>query len=382
MRQLSEHDIRIGQTLSFPVYDRDGKLLLEAGHVVRSEQQCESLVARGFVRESEQARAVRGADSVRISAINPSQPRTWPIKVGPGLMRLRDELRPMLPELLLPQPSALGARLRELAGHLVEYIERDADAALAHMQLSALDDGPAARPVHAAILVHLVGRGIALPSSELESLVCAALSFDCALAPLSRILNNQRGELTPDQRRAVRAHPQQSVEALQRAGVDDTVWISAVAHHHERLDGSGYPQGLCGDDIPIGARLLALADTYCAMIRPRAYRGAIAATEAMRTIFLERGSKVDEALAGRFIREVGIYPPGALVRLENNEIAIVWRRGAKAGKPTVRCVFDRFGKTEVARPERDTSQPGLGISESLSPERYVGLLNGAERLWD
>jgi hypothetical protein len=382
VRQLSEHDIRIGQALSFPVYDRDGKLLLEAGYVVRSEQQCESLIARGFVREGEQARGGRGNESLRISAVNPTPSRTWPIKVGAGLMRLREELRSLLPELLLPQPSASGGRLRELAGHLGEYIERDADSALAHMQLSAMDDGPAARPLHAAILVHLVGRGIALPSGELESLVCAALSFDCALAPLSRVLNNQRSELTPDQKRAVRLHPRESLEALQRAGVDDPIWLSAVAHHHERLDGSGYPQGLTGDDIPQGARLLALADTYCAMIRPRAYRGAIAATEAMRTIFLERGSKVDEALAGRFIREVGIYPPGALVRLENNEIAIVWRRGERAGKPTVRCVFDRFGKTEVARPERDTSQPGLGITESLSPERYVGLLNGAERLWD
>lgn len=382
MRQLSEHDIRIGQPLSAAVYDRDGKLLLEAGYVVRSEQQCESLVARGFVRESDPARGGRNSEPLKISAVNPSQPRTWPVKVGPGLLRLRDELRPLLPELLQPQSNTLGARLRELGEHLAEYIERDADAALAYMQLSALDDGQAARPVHAAILVHLVGRGIALPESEIKSLVCAGLSFDCALAPLSRVLNNQRGELTPEQRRAVRLHPEQSVEALTRAGVVDPVWLEAVAHHHERLDGSGYPKGLRGDDIPLGARLLALADTYCAMIRPRAYRGAIASTEAVRTIFLERGSKVDEALAGQFIREVGIYTPGGLVRLENSEIAIVWRRGAKAGKPLVRCVLDRFGKSEVSRPERDTSKPGFGITESLSSERYVGLLTGAERLWD
>jgi ribosomal protein S16 len=102
----------------------------------------------------------------------------------------------------------------------------------------------------------------------------------------------------------------------------------------------------------------------------------------MRSIFLERGSKVDEGLAGRFIREIGIYPPGALVRLENNEIAIVVRRGSQAGKPKVRCLVDRYGKTEVSRPERDTSQPGFGISESLSHERFVGVVQGVERLWE
>jgi hypothetical protein len=261
VRPLSEHDIRIGEPLSFAVYDREGTLLLEAGHVVRSEQQCESLVKRGFVKDSEALRRSSG-ESLRISAVNTPVSRTWPLKVSAGLQRVRDELRPLLAGLLRPEPSDLGKRIRVLAGVLAEYVERDADAAMAAMQLSALNDGTSARPVHAAILLQLIGRAMSLPAAELETLTCAGLSFDCALTPLSRVLNNQRGELTPEQRRAVHAHTALGVEALLRAGVEDPLWIEAVAHHHERLDGSGYPQGLKGDEIPLHARLLALSDTY------------------------------------------------------------------------------------------------------------------------
>lgn len=386
MRPLSRHEVQVGNPLAHAVYDREGKLLLEVGHVPRSESQCESLLQRGYVREAEALRrhATQGssAPSIAIGVSAAVQSRTWPSRVGAGIQRLRDELRELLPKLLQPDPGDAGSRLCELRAPLLRYLQLDADAAMAHLQLSAREDGLAARPIHAALLIGLMAQTLQLPTAETDSLIGAALSFDCALVPLARVLNDQRAEPSAEQRALIRSHPERSAQALEAAGITDPLWLAAVRQHHERLDGSGYPLALSGDAIGQGARLLALIDTYCAMIRPRAYRSAIAATEAMRAIFLERGVRVDERLASLFVREIGIYPPGGLVRLENNEIAVVFRRGSSAGKPRVRCLVDRYGKADVNRPERDTATPGFGIAESLSSDRYQGLLPGLEKLWD
>src|SRR5690606_21179894 len=120
----------------------------------------------------------------------------------------------------------------------------------------------------------------------------AARTFDVALAPMSAALNRQESALTPDQRAIVDAHAQLGVELLQVAGMDDPVWLEAIANHHERLDGSGYPRGLQGNEICRGARLLAIVDIYSAMVRPRAWREAVHARHALRSLFLERGRLV------------------------------------------------------------------------------------------
>jgi HD-GYP domain-containing protein (c-di-GMP phosphodiesterase class II) len=391
VRPISSHDIQIGQGLSFAVFDRDGKLLLEAGHVVRSEGQRDSLLQRGFVRDDTAARRGAGSgaevaqDSLCTSARKTSAPSAWPTRVGPGLRRLRDDLKPVLQRLAQPDSADaenVAAALNEIRERLGGYVDSDADTALATMQLSTRDDGQSARPIHATILVRLIGQAMQMAEPEISALMGAALTFDCTLTRLADIFNEQRAELTPEQRQAIKDHPECAVQALRAAGVEDPLWLDAVLHHHERLDGSGYPHGLAGDAISVGARLIALVDTYCAMIRPRAYRGAVAATEAMRAIFLERGRLVDESMSARLIREVGIYGPGGLVRLDSGEIGVVFRRGLQAGKPLVRMLVDRHGRTDVDRPIRDTSQPGLGIAESLSAERYQALLPGLEKLWD
>ena len=106
-----------------------------------------------------------------------------------------------------------------------------------------------------------------------------------ALGPVAAVLNRQTGALTEDQRLMIDTHPLAGVELLQAAGVDDEVWLEAVLQHHERLDGSGYPSGLEGDAISPGARMLAIVDIYSAMVRPRAYREAIHARHALRSLF-------------------------------------------------------------------------------------------------
>jgi hypothetical protein len=198
---------------------------------------------------------------------------------------------------------------------------------------------------------------------------------------LQDTLHRQASPLSEAQWVEVRRHPAQGVELLERAGVEEPVWLEAVLHHHERLDGSGYPERLSDAQLTKGARLVAIADIYSAMVRPRAYRDALLATSALRQIFLERGRLIDAALAEVFIKEVGVFPPGALVRLASGEVAVVARRSEDASHPPVLVVLSRQGTPLSRAIERDTRQAEYAIAETLPQRKFRALAGLIRGLW-
>lgn len=378
MRPLQEQDVVLGSPLAQAVYDAEGKLLLERGHVVRSISVRGALLERGFVEEAaaaveSEAEAFGGAPLTTSLAMQPS--------VFAGLRGILDALIDVQQRLLRGDPQGL-AGLQHLNTLLARYAEADVDAAMAAMQLSAPEDGFTARPIHAALLVRMLAGTAGLDPDTTHSLCAAALSHDLALLPQAATLHRQSEPISPEQRADIDQHTLQAARLLQDAGLDDPIWLDAVLHHHERLDGSGYPHRLSGERIGRGTRVVTLVDTYCAMIRPRAYRGAVQSKDALRALFLERGTAVDEALTALFIKQVGLYPPGGIVRLASNEVAIVTRRGENTTQPQVRRLLKSDSTPDIDRIARDTADPRYAIAESLSQDSYRALLRGVERLWE
>jgi hypothetical protein len=152
---------------------------------------------------------------------------------------------------------------------------------------------------------------------------------------------------------------------LRLAGVRDEAWLAAVEQHHERLNGSGYPRGLAAAEVESHACLLGIADIYSAMTKPRVYRPAIQGPNAIHSIFQTRGSLVDEASTQSFIRTLGVYSPGLLVRLASREIGVVVRRTENLKVPEVRVVADPDDKMLQIYPSRDVSEPAYAILEVL-----------------
>lgn len=368
-RPIDEADIELGTPLPSPVFDRTGKLLLGEGAVVSCSAQRDALLQRGVL-------AQKGQSLLRPNEAAPAAP-----SMIEALQALQQELGFLHRKLLARDAEGVARRLAAIVAELRAHAARDPDAALASMQLRLEPDDHAARQLHAAIVCVLAARTMDLSPVAGDALIAAALTHDLALGPLSARLNGQSGDLTPEQRCQVQAHPEEGAELLLAAGVTDPLWLDAVLHHHERLDGSGYPHGLRGDEISATTRMLAIADIYTAMVRPRAYREAVHAREALRTIFLERGKLVDEALAAMLVKEVGVFPPGTLVRLANLEVGVVLRRGDDAARPLVARVVTREGTRANVPVTRDTRQPDLAIVETVSPERYPGLMSNIACLW-
>jgi len=369
MRPVDEDEISLGIPLPWPVFDRAGKLLLGQGAVVTDPAQRHALLLRGVMAP------------VARSLQRPGEPSPPPPSTIDVLHALQRELAFLHRKLLLREAGSSAVRVRALADEIVAQVARDADAALAAMQLELDPANHAARHVHAAVVCVLAARSLSLSRADGEALVASALTFDVALGPLATRLNGQLGDLSPAQRRQVEVHAEDGCLLLAAAGVDDPRWLDAVLHHHERLDGSGYPHGLRDADIPVTTRMLAIADIYTAMVRPRAYRQAMHARNALRSIFIERGRLVDEGLATMLVKEIGVYPPGTLVRLANQEVGVVLRRGPDAARPLVARLLTAEGQRAGVPVLRDTREAELAIVEAVARERHPGLMSNLAALW-
>src|ERR1043166_2538846 len=117
--------------------------------------------------------------------------------------------------------------------------------------------------------------------------------------------------------------------------------IAVTAHHHERLDGTGYPQGLKGDEISLSGQIAAIVDIYDALSSERCYKKAMYPTVALSKLFEWSQSYLNRDLVEKFIAHLGIYPIGTLVRLENHFVGVVIDHGEKdLLHPVVRAVVD------------------------------------------
>lgn len=372
-RALTPQDLHIGEPLPWPIHDRHGHLLLRKGDVIRTEDMYNAMLSRGFLIEAERKREAA-----------PLAPKVEYHRL-PVYRRMRaaqDWHEAAMVKLHSAYPDALSDCLR-LAALITVACDEDSDAAVAAFQVDAAEQsrGGSARYMHAAVLADLLSRAIGLSADRRQVVIAAAMTYDLGMFRLADALNNQREALTLQQREWLEGHPQLGVEMLSAAGVDSEIWLNAVRCHHERVDGSGYPRGLSGDDVGLEARLIAIVDVYSAMIRPRAYREPVQGKDALRQIFLERGKAIDEELAQTFVREIGVFPPGSLVKLKNGEIAVIVRRGENAAQPLMWALLDPSGQSVGGAAERRASTAEHSIAGLVSISKYRGLLPRMADIW-
>ena len=373
MLKVDTIELQIGQPLRWSVYDENGNLMRREGFILQNQAQLEQLTRRPLFR--------LGSDDERPTRRGPSRQReSKPEPLFDALEFLASKIARIHNALALEHTDAWIAReLSEVATRLQDMVEQDTDAALASLHLEEAGRYDTTHPLHAGMLCEIIGKRLELSEGERLSAIQAALTCDLGLISLRNIVNYQHGPLTPGQWAEVRRHPTIGAHLLRHAGIKDDEWIETVLNHHERLDGSGYPQGLKGDYIPLPARILALADSYSAMVVQRPYREALISKQALRDLFTQRGSLIDAQIAEIFVKELGIYPPGTLVRLENGETAVVMRRGKNVAQPLLRALVDGNGKLLPRPLERDPTQPEFTIKDTVPLTRRLVQL--ARPLW-
>ena len=321
-------DFELGKPLPFSVYTPQQLLLLKKNTIVTTLHQFDILLERGVYRNLTEK---------EIQAREALKEEQKKLKSDPfvGIHFCANQLATILHEISTQKPIDAQLEIHTLAKLLQIVITLDPNAALGAIHL--MHDSISYSITHAiytAIVSGLIGRRRNLLDTDNEIMICAALTMNIGIVQLQDQLFEQASPLTAIQRQQIDAHPEHSASLLKQAGITSEVWLDVIAQHHEKNDGSGYPNHLSGDGICEGAKIIALADIYTSLITGRKHRPPIIAHEAIKTLFAKRGGEIDEQLANQFIREIGAYPPGTFIKLENGDIAIITKRSVVKNNKT------------------------------------------------
>lgn len=355
--EISLSELQVGVPLAYAVYDENFTLLIQKGSVLSSQRQIDALLARGLYRVDE----------------TPGQAEP-PAPTNP-LVRLDRLCREMNTLVAHPRSAEEGfqARVLAIAVRLGILCDEHPDAVLAGMLHDRQTRYAVRHMVHCAAVSHLFAEVVGIDPGVRVSLVAAALTMNLSFVDLQNELHGgSPRSVTEAERRQIRLHPERTVALLESLGVDDRMWLEFVAQHHESFDGSGYPRHLAGARIALGARMLGLADRYIARLRHRADRQGKLPNESLRDIFVSRGGEFDPQLVQFLVKTVGIYPPGLVVELENEEVGVVVRRTSAAHAPDVQVMVSH--ERLLPQPEsRLTDQPPWRIKAALSLDslRYL-----------
>lgn len=215
-------------------------------------------------------------------------------------------------------------RVTDAVTSMTESIQRNPDAMMLLNTLREKGSYELGRAMDTSIHMITFGRFLQFPKDRLEVLGLAGMLLDVGKIKLPDSILRKKDMLSPEEYEQVKAHVMHSVELVHGSngrlprGVDDI-----ILQHHEREDGSGYPNGLKGDEITIDGAIAALVDSFSALTSSRPYAEQLSPSNALTLMHKLRGKLFKEALVEQFIQCVGIYPVGSAVELNSGEVAIV-----------------------------------------------------------
>ena len=371
--RLSTAHVRIGVPLPGNVYDSAGQMLLSKGYVPDSQEQIDALMARGMYVELSVFEAL--FKPMLTTSAAPAMQK----KFDPFLARnaLKISLNRLLRGVL--DGSATVLQIVEFADQLQAFAETDAEAAIAASLLDHLEETyVVAHSLNTATLGALLSKRLDWPEARRRSTICAALTMNLGMFELQQRLLRQATPLMPPLLAQVQAHPAASVEMLKRIGVDDVLWLEAVGQHHEKPAGGGYPQHLaepCEE-----SQLLRLLDVLGARAVARADRRPLAPAQILKALFVEEGKGPRGGLVAALVQMLGLYPPGSFVKMENNEMAVIFRPVRAENSQTVAAVTTVTGTPTMQPVRRETHRKGFAISAAV-PYDKVSVGYDLGKLW-
>ena len=220
---------------------------------------------------------------------------------------------------------------------------------------------------------------LGLQKEDLKALGLGGMLLDVGKTRIPKEILNHPDKLTAEQMCLVRQHVQFGVELVRGHDHLDPRVLSMIESHHERYDGSGYPEGLKGPSTPVFAPIAGIVDFYDAMITPRPYASPVSAYDAMRELHKRANGEFQAEMVDHFVQAVGMFPNGALVELSTGEVAIVVEQNwARRLRPKVMVILDankdpidKLTTLDLRERPSEEDQPGaLWIDRGLEVGAY------------
>jgi HD-GYP domain-containing protein (c-di-GMP phosphodiesterase class II) len=259
---------------------------------------------------------------------------------------------------------------------IIDCVLQSTDAMAFVLRMKETDDYLYNHALAASIWAVVFGKSLGFDKRNLEILGMGGLLLDIGKIRVPRELLSKTTPLDAAELAEVRRHVSHSVAILDETGNINQKVYDMVRTHHERHDGSGYPEGLSGNAIPLFGRIAGLIDTYDAMTSHRPNGQALSTYTVMQSLIDSSGKLFQDELIERFIRVVGIFPTASLVELNTGEIGIVVEQNAlRRLRPKVMLILDsnkqmrsEFTVADLAEASSSAGEPGaLWIVQGLQP---------------
>ena len=226
-------------------------------------------------------------------------------------------------------------------------------------RLKTADDYTYMHSVAVCAMMVALAKQIGLSEEHTRSAGMAGLLHDLGKAAIPLPVLNKPGKLTDSEFAVVKSHPVEGYNLLKEGGnVEDSV-LDACLHHHEKMDGTGYPDKLQGEQISLIARMTAICDVYDAITSDRPYKRGWDPSESIRRMAEWTKGHFDPRLFQAFVKSIGIYPVGSLVRLSSGRIGVVTEQGEKSlTSPRVKVFFSTKSDLRIPPEVVNLAEPG------------------------
>ncbi|HAG74283.1 MAG TPA: phosphodiesterase [Thauera sp.] len=252
-------------------------------------------------------------------------------------------VRDMMTDIRLGKQIELE-KIEPLVERIVDSIFCEPDALAPLARLKEHDAYTFQHSVSVCALMVAFARTLGLDRPTIREIAIGALLHDVGKAKVPDEILNKPAKLTDAEFDKMKSHVVQSKIILQASPGISQIALDVAAQHHERFDGSGYPNKLRGDEISLYGQMGSIVDVYDAITSNRVYHKGMAPTEALRKLLTWTDGHFKPDMVKAFIRSVGIYPTGALVRLESRRLAVVQSQNDdKPMQPVVKVIFHTAG---------------------------------------
>ena len=258
-----------------------------------------------------------------------------------------------------------------LVDEISQSISRNPEAFLNLVRLKNVDDYTYMHSVAVCALMVSLGKQLGLDGQDLKDAGMAGLLHDVGKMMIPGEVLNKPGKLTDEEFNIIKEHPRKGWEILNISEGANAVALDVCLHHHERMDGKGYPEKISGDDLTLFARMGTICDVYDALTSNRCYKNGWEPAETIRKMAEWKDGHFDERIFHAFVKTIGIYPSGTLVKLKSGRLAVVIEQTEKSLlTPLVKAFFSTKSNEPIMPEIIDLTKSPDGIANVESAEKW------------